>query len=72
VEEGLFFDEQNGPTRAAEWLVEQVLPRRAQLRNQARAIGMAQFSLRRSIEDYSHAIDALRADEAGIGRSSRA
>ena len=70
VEEGLFFDEQNGPTRAAEWLVERVLPRRAQLREQARAIGMAQFSLRRSVEDYCRAIRAFRADEAGIGRSS--
>jgi glycosyltransferase involved in cell wall biosynthesis len=70
VEEGLFFDEQDGPVRAAEWLVEQVLPRRAQFREQARALGAAQFSLRRSIEDYTRAINVLRAHEAGTGGSS--
>ena len=70
VEEGLFFDEQGGTSRAADWLVEQVLPRRGQFREQARAIGTAQFSLRRSVEDYGRAINALRADEARIDGSS--
>ncbi len=59
-EEGLFFDDEGGTPAAAQWLVREVLPAREIYREKARAAGLARFSLGRSIEDYSRALQPLR------------
>lgn len=56
VEEGVLFDDQGGSEAAARWLLGEVMPRREVYRQKAREVGRAQFSLPRSIEDYSRAL----------------
>jgi len=53
---GVFFDDRRGPDEAARWVVEEVLPRREDYRQRARAIGVEHFSLERSIRDYRDAL----------------
>ncbi len=60
VAEGVFFDDQDGAPAAAQWLVGEVLPRRDFYRAKARAAGQAQFSLARSLADYSRALQPFR------------
>jgi glycosyltransferase involved in cell wall biosynthesis len=60
VEEGLFFDEAAGTKAAAQWLVGEVLPNRDIYREKARKAGKTEFSLCRSIQDYSRALEQLR------------
>jgi glycosyltransferase involved in cell wall biosynthesis len=60
TEEGLFFDDEGGTPAAAQWLVSEVLPKRETYREKARAAGLARFSLGRTIEDYSRALEPLR------------
>jgi glycosyltransferase involved in cell wall biosynthesis len=57
---GLFFDDSAGVDAAAQWLVDEVLPRREAFRDRARQAGLEGFSLRRSIEDYLAAIAPMR------------
>lgn len=57
---GLFFDDRAGVDPAAQWLVDEILPRRESYRERARAAGVEGFSLRRSVEDYLAAIAPLR------------
>ena len=60
IGEGLFFDDEAGSAAAAGWLVDEVLPRREAYRARARAAGQAQFSLRRSVDDYARALARFR------------
>lgn len=50
-EAGLLRDESAIP-RAADWLMEQILPNRAEFRKKARVVGIQEFSLERSVRDY--------------------
>jgi glycosyltransferase involved in cell wall biosynthesis len=61
VEAGLFMEERHGAEAAAHWLIDEVLPDRETYRQRARAVGKAQFSLARSIEDYASALEPFRA-----------
>lgn len=57
---GLFFDDSAGVDAAAQWLADEVLPRREAFRDRARQAGLEGFSLRRSVDDYLAAIAPLR------------
>jgi glycosyltransferase involved in cell wall biosynthesis len=61
VEAGLLLEEKRGADAAAHWLVNEVLPDRETYRQRARAVGVAQFSLARSIRDYARALEPFRA-----------
>lgn len=56
---GVFFDDRRGPAEAARWVVDEILPRREEYRRRARAVGLEQFSLTRSIQDYRAALANL-------------
>jgi glycosyltransferase involved in cell wall biosynthesis len=56
----VFLDEGAGLEEAAQWLTETVLPERERFRERARAAGIANFSLSRSIADYLSAVESLR------------
>jgi glycosyltransferase involved in cell wall biosynthesis len=56
VEAGVFLDERHGPAFEADWLVDEILPNCGKWRTAAREIGVARFSLARSIADYRDAL----------------
>jgi glycosyltransferase involved in cell wall biosynthesis len=58
VDAGVFFDENVGASAAAEWIIQEVLPRRGFVRDLAREVGTRRFSLARSVEGYVKAVDA--------------
>lgn len=60
-EAGVFLDSDADSTAAAQWLLEKVLPARDEYRARSRDVGLRHFSLERSVADYAHAIQALRA-----------
>ena len=64
VRDGVFFDDAAGMEAAADWFVGRVLPERAAYRERARRAGVAHYSLRRSVDDYSAALDAACGTEA--------
>jgi len=55
---GVFFAEGKGPEAAADWITGTLLPNRKLLAGRARKVGLAHFSLERSVRDY---LGALRA-----------
>jgi glycosyltransferase involved in cell wall biosynthesis len=55
-EAGIFFADNEGPEAAAEWITGTLLPDRALLAGRARKVGLAHFSLERSVRDYLGAI----------------
>jgi glycosyltransferase involved in cell wall biosynthesis len=57
---GIFFDDSAGPEAAARWFDEDVMPNRERLRGTARAIGVDNFALSNSVEDYLDALGPLR------------
>jgi glycosyltransferase involved in cell wall biosynthesis len=59
VEAGVFFSDTAGMEAAADWAVNRVLPEREAFRKQARQVGLARFSLSRSVADYQAAIALL-------------
>jgi glycosyltransferase involved in cell wall biosynthesis len=59
VRHGLFLDEGRGIEDSARWLLEDVLPQRERYRELARARGVQNFSLRRTLQDYAGAIAAV-------------
>lgn len=59
VDAGVFFDDRRGPADAARWVVEEILPRREDYRQRARAVGVEHFSLERSLSDYREALANL-------------
>jgi glycosyltransferase involved in cell wall biosynthesis len=71
LEQGLLLDEGCGTKAAAQWLLSEVLSDRDVYRQKARAAGQAQFSLRRSIEDYARALAPFRALVPGEESGSR-
>jgi glycosyltransferase involved in cell wall biosynthesis len=58
VEAGVFLDGQADLQAAADWWVRTVLPERESFRTRARAVGLANFSLARSLSDYRGALQA--------------
>lgn len=56
VDAGVFFDDRRGPAEAARWVVEEILPGRDEYRARARAVGVAHFSIERSLRDYREAL----------------
>jgi glycosyltransferase involved in cell wall biosynthesis len=65
---GVFFDEAIGDAGLARLFTDQILPNRERLRSQARAIGVAEFSLDRSIEAYAAALNfAVQESRSGVG-----
>ena len=66
-EAGVFFADSAGPDAAADWITATVLHDRATIARRARKIGLAHFSLERSVGDYLAAIRAgeSRARSAG-------
>ncbi len=56
---GLMIDDALGLEAAAEWFTDTVLPNRERFRADARTVGLARFSLERSVEDYAVALDSL-------------
>jgi len=66
LEAGVFLDEAEGAEAAAAWLVKTIVSDRGSMRNRAREVGIANFSLARSANDYLHALGqglAKAADE---------
>jgi len=61
LDAGIFFDEAIGLDAAAEWFVSHAFPEREDMRNRARQVGCANFSLARAVHDYRHAIEPLLA-----------
>lgn len=59
VEAGVFFSDDAGMEAAADWAVTTVLPQRESFRERARHVGVARFSLSRSVADYRTAIALL-------------
>ena len=59
VEADLFFDEKLGTEAAAKWLFGHVLRDREGARVRARQVGLAEFSLERSVQDYLGALRAV-------------
>lgn len=59
VQTGIYLDAPTDVERAADWLVDEVLPAREQFRQRARQTGLAEYSLQRSVEDYSAALGCL-------------
>lgn len=57
---GLLLPDHEGPERAARWLVEEILPERERYRDEARRIGLAHFSLEKSVADYAGALEVFR------------
>lgn len=53
---GVLLADSEGPERAAEWLLNAVLPDRDSFAGRARSIGLEFFSLERSVDDYLAAI----------------
>jgi hypothetical protein len=60
----VFLDDEQSADEAARWTVDHVIAARDRYRASARAVGLANFSLRRSVEDYAAAI-------AGVGAIDR-
>jgi glycosyltransferase involved in cell wall biosynthesis len=58
---GMMLDDSLGREAAADWFVNDVLPQRERFRTAARALGLARFSLERSVKDYATALDAFAA-----------
>jgi glycosyltransferase involved in cell wall biosynthesis len=56
---GVFFDDRRGAEEAARWVAEDILPEREEYRRRAREVGVAHFSLEKSIRDYRDALDNL-------------
>ena len=65
---GVFKDEGVGLSAAVEWLAAEVLPRRQHYRELAREVGLRDFALSRSIDDYLGALESF----ATVSRNSRA
>jgi glycosyltransferase involved in cell wall biosynthesis len=59
VEAGVFFSDDASMAAAADWAVNSVLPQREAFRDRARQVGLARFSLSRSVADYQAAIALL-------------
>ena len=57
---GLFLDESSGPDAAAEWLRDKVIANREAIRGAARQAGLDHFSLGRSVDDYTRAVQAAQ------------
>jgi glycosyltransferase involved in cell wall biosynthesis len=55
-EAGVFLDGEAGASAIARWVTEGVMPNRDHIRSKARAVGLNNFSLSRSIEDYARAL----------------
>jgi glycosyltransferase involved in cell wall biosynthesis len=51
------------PERVARWFVDEVLPHRNQVREEARMLGVAEFSIRRGASDYRRAFDLVGKSE---------
>jgi len=67
---GVFFDEAIGDPDLARLFVEQVLPHRERFRAQAREVGIAEFSLDRSIDSYAAALkSAVQDSSSKVGGS---
>ena len=67
---GVFFDEAIGDPDLARLFVEQVLPHRERFRTQAREVGIAEFSLDRSIDSYAAALkSAVQDSSSKVGGS---
>lgn len=56
LDAGVLFDPGQDPAAGAAWFQDAVLPRRAALRDAARQVGCANFSLTRSVDDYRSAL----------------
>jgi glycosyltransferase involved in cell wall biosynthesis len=65
ISAGVFFDDSLGHSKAARWIVEEVLPNRQAYRERARQVGVERFSLDRSIRDYRDALANLARLGAG-------
>ena len=63
IDAGVFADDRAGDDAMAERILGDWLPRREAMRAAARAVGVADFSLDRSVRDYRAALEAF-------GRSS--
>ena len=59
---GVFRDEAVGPSGAARWLFEEILPNRNRYRHSARAVGVERFSLSRTARDFLAALIALEGE----------
>jgi glycosyltransferase involved in cell wall biosynthesis len=53
---GIFFADSEGPEAAAEWITGTLLPNRKLLAGRARKVGLAHFSIERSVRDYLNAL----------------
>lgn len=57
---GVFLDEAAGAHEGARWVLESVLSERDEKRADARSVGIAHFSLKRSVDDYLGALAAMQ------------
>lgn len=60
LDAGVFVDEGLGPELAAEWMEAKVLPNRERMRAISREVGVARFSLERSVQDYMAALEPFK------------
>lgn len=63
---GVFMDDGAGPEDGADWLLNAVMPERDRFRSTAQQVGLARFSLGRSIQDYAAAIEPLSTSNDGV------
>ena len=75
IEAGVFFDEQKGEPAAANWLLNEILPRRGTVARTARKVGASCFSLERTVSQYLEVLNLvesrLRAKAAFAGERRR-
>ena len=60
IDAAAFFDEDRGLDAAAQWVTDSLLPQREEFRRRARAVGVAQFSLEKSVDDYLRPLEHLK------------
>jgi glycosyltransferase involved in cell wall biosynthesis len=56
---GVFLDDGEGGDQAARWVIDAILPNRTAMRAAAREVGLANFSLTRSVAQYRRAIESV-------------
>lgn len=71
VAAGVFLDEAAGPDAAARWIQDKVLPCREKISSTARAVGIAHFSLDRSVADYLRAFDSMLQKPRGLNGGAK-
>jgi hypothetical protein len=61
IAQGVFFDQARGMDEAARWALDTVLPNRALMRERARSVGVAEYSLQKSVLGYVSALNHIKA-----------